>query len=280
MEKIKIITDSTCDLNKDVIIENDLEVIPLSVNFGQESYLDGVDISIREYFRKIEESNVFPTTSGVNPHRFFEVYKKYLDEGYKVISIHLSSKMSGTYGAACIAKEMLESDDVIVIDSLNVTSGLGVLVLKAARLKNDGLSAKEIEDNIIRTIPHVKSAYAFTSLDNLVKGGRLSKTAATIGGFLNITLILGVVDGQMAVLEKVRGTKKAIKTILSYLDENNFNNQDVSILLHIDNEDILPVLQNELTERAVNYIECEVGCVVGTHSGPNACGIAFIENFN
>jgi DegV family protein with EDD domain len=279
MEKIKIITDSTCDLSEDVIKKFDLDVIPLIVNFGEQSYLDGVEINIREFLRKISESDIFPTTAGINPHRFCETYKKYLDEGYKIISIHLSSKMSGTYQSACLAKEMLESEDIIVIDSLNVTAGLGVLVLKAIQLRDEGLSVKEIEENIKSTVPHVKSAYAFKSLDNLVKGGRLSKTVATIGGLLNITLILGVVDGNMAVIDKVRGTKKAIRTILSKLDENSLNNKETSVLLHIDNEDILPVLQDELREREVNYIECEVGCVVGTHSGPNACGVAFIESF-
>lgn len=277
MEKIKIITDSTCDLNKEIIKKYDLEVIPLTVNFGEEEYLDGVEIDIKEFLRKINEEDVFPTTAGVNPQRFYEVYKKYLDEGYKIISIHLSSKMSGTYQSACIAKEMTDSDDIIVIDSLNVTAGLGVVVIKAAELRNEGLSIEEIETNIISIIPHVKSAYAFVSLDNLVKGGRLSKTAATIGGFLNITLILGVINGKMELIDKVRGTKKAIKTILNYLDNNNLDNTETSILLHIYNEDIFPVLQRELTERTINYIECEAGCVVGTHSGPNACGIAYIE---
>jgi DegV family protein with EDD domain len=280
MEKIKIITDSTCDLDRDTIKKYDLEVIPLVVNFREQGYLDGVEIDIREFLRKIDEEDVFPTTAGINPHRFSEVYKKYLDEGYKIISIHLSSKMSGTYQSACLAKEMLETEDIIVIDSLNVTAGLGVLTIKAAELKDKGFSIEEIEENIRNTIPHVKSAYAFISLDNLVKGGRLSKTAATIGSFLNITLILGVVDGTMAVIDKVRGTKKAIKTILNHLDDNNLDNRETSILLHIYNNDILPALQRELRSREINYIECEVGCVVGTHSGPNACGIAYIEKFN
>lgn len=278
MEKIKIITDSTCDLNKEVIEKYDIEVIPLIVNFGEESYLDGVNIDIREFLRRINEGDIFPTTAGINPHRFYEIYKKYLDEGYKIISIHLSSKMSGTYQSACIAKEMLESNNITVIDSLNVTAGLGLLVIKAAELKEKGHSIDEIERTLKKTIPHVKSGYVFVSLDNLVKGGRLSKTVGAIGNLLNIKLILASVDGKMEVLDKVRGTKKAIKTILNYLDK--LNNQEPSILLHIDNKDILPALQEELTSRRVNYIECEVGCVVGTHAGPNACGIAFIEKYN
>ncbi|KYH29076.1 MULTISPECIES: DegV family protein [Clostridium] len=278
MEKIKIITDSTCDLNKEIIEKYDIEVIPLMVSFGEESYLDGVTINIREFLKKIKEEDVFPTTAGINPHRFYEIYKKYLDEGYKIVSIHISSKMSGTYQSACMAKEMLESDDILVIDSLNVTAGLGLLVIKAGELRDKGYSLEEIEKVLKETIPHIKSGYVFVSLENLVKGGRLSKTAGAIGNLLNIKLILAAVDGKMEVLDKVRGTKRAIKTVLGYLD--NLNNEEPSILLHIDNKDILPSLQEELTNRGVNYIECEVGCVVGTHAGPNACGIAFIEKYN
>ncbi|AYF53526.1 DegV family protein [Clostridium botulinum] len=277
MDKIKIITDSTCDLNNQVIREYDIDVIPLIVNFGEESYIDGVDINIREFLRKMDEENIFPTTSGINPNKFYEHYKKYLEEGYKIISIHLSSKMSGTYQSACIAKEMLETDDIVVIDSMNVTAGLGLLAIKAAQLAKNGHSIQEIKKVIEDTIPHVKNAYAFASLDNLVKGGRLSKTMGAIGNLLNIKLILAVVNGEMAVIDKVRGTKKAIKTILSSLEK--MDSDELSILLQIDNNDIRSVLEEELKNKGVNFIVCDVGCVVGTHSGPNACGVAFIEKF-
>lgn len=277
MDKIKIITDSTCDLNNQVIREYDIDVIPLIVNFGDESYIDGVDINIREFLRKMDEENIFPTTSGINPNKFYEHYKKYLDEGYKIISIHLSSKMSGTYQSACIAKEMLETDDIVVIDSMNVTAGLGLLAIKAAELAKNGHSIQKIKKVIEETIPHVKNAYAFASLDNLVKGGRLSKTMGAIGNLLNIKLILAVVDGEMAVIDKVRGTKKAIKTILSSLEK--MDSDELSILLQIDNNDIRSALEEELKNKGVNFIVCDVGCVVGTHSGPNACGVAFIEKF-
>lgn len=276
MDKIKIITDSTCDLNKEIVKKYDLEVIPLMVNFGEESYLDGVDINIHEFLRKIKEEDEFPITAQINPVRFCEIYKKYLDQGYKIVSLHLSSKMSGTYNSACIAKDMLETEDIVVIDSLNVTSGLGLLVMKAYELKEKGCNIHEIENKIKETIPKVKCAYAFSSLENLIKGGRLSKTVGIIGNLLGIKLILSVVNGEMAVIHKVRGTKKAIRMILNEVEENRLDSKETCILLHIDNEDILPVLRCELKNREANYIECEVGCVVGTHSGPDACGIAYI----
>lgn len=277
MDKIKIITDSTCDLNDEIISKYDIEVIPLIVNFGEESYIDGVDIDTRKFLKKMEDDNIFPTTSGINPSKFCEYYKKYLDQGYKIVSIHISSKMSGTYQAACMAKDMLECDDIVVIDSMNVTAGLGLLAIKAAELARSGHNIQQIKNIINDTIPHVKNAYAFASLDNLVKGGRLSKTMGAIGNLLNIKLILAVVDGEMAVIDKVRGTKKAIKKIISNLEKMDDN--ELSILLHIDNNDIRPVLEDELMDKKVNFITCNVGCVVGAHAGPNACGIAFIEKF-
>ena len=144
MEKIKIITDSTADLPKEVYEKYDIEVLPLLINFGEESYLDGVEITPEVLFERIEKEGSLPTTAQVIPNRFMDTYKKYLDDGYKIISIHISSAMSGTYQSACIAKDTLESEEIFVIDSKNVTAALGMLVLKAAILKENGYGTKEI----------------------------------------------------------------------------------------------------------------------------------------
>ena len=210
MEKIKIITDSTLDLPADLVREKGIEVLPLLINFGEESYLDGVEINTHDMLERIEKENILPTTAQVTPSRFEETFKKYLDEGYKIVTLTLSSEMSGTYQSACIAKNMLESDDIVVIDSRNVTSGLGVLVLKACEFRDNGDNIFEIEEKIKNLIPKVKSSLSFESLENLVRGGRLSKTAGTIGSVLGLRLILEVKDGQMAVKDKVRGSKKAL----------------------------------------------------------------------
>ncbi|MBU3090811.1 DegV family protein [Clostridium sp. CM028] len=279
MEKIKIITDSTCDLNKDIIDKYNIEVLPLLVNIENKTYRDGEDISLQEYLYKMNNSEQFPVTTQVNPHRFYECYKKYLDEGYKIVSIHLSSKMSGTYQSSCMAKSMLSSEDIITIDSYNVTSGLGILVLKACKLKEEGCNIFEIEEKVKQTIPHVKSALAFDSLNNLVKGGRLSKTAGAIGGLLGIKLILTVKDGEMAVIDKVRGSKKAIKTILKNLEQTGTRSGETSILLQASDRDILGSLRSHMSEREMDFIECSVGCVVGTHAGEGACGIFYVEEY-
>lgn len=277
MEKIKIITDSTLDLPKELIREKNIEVLPLLINFGEESYLDGVEITTKEMIDKINATGILPTTAQVTPNRFEETFKKYLDEGYKIVVLTLSSDMSGTYQSACIAKDMLESDDIVVIDSRNVTSGLGLLVLKACELRDKGLGIKEIEEEILKAIPKVKSSLNFESLENLVRGGRLSKTAGTIGSVLGLRLILEVKDGKMSVKDKVRGSKKALKKLISDFESVDVDFDSPIVLLELLNEDVYEGLKIYFQEKNINYIDAKVGCTVGIHSGIKPCGIFFFE---
>lgn len=277
MEKIKIITDSTLDLPLDLIKEKDIEVLPLLINFGEESYLDGVEINTREMLDRIAKENILPTTAQVTPNRFEEVFKKYLDEGYKIVTLVLSSEMSGTYQSACIAKNMLDTDDIIVIDSRNVTSGLGVLVLKACEFRDNGDNIFEIEEKIKSIIPKVKSSLSFESLENLVRGGRLSKAASAIGSVLGLRLILEVKDGQMAVKDKVRGSKKALKKVISDFESANVDFDSPIVIDEILNEEIFEGLKKYFEEKNIEYVHGIVGCTVGIHSGTRACGIFFIE---
>ena len=266
MEKIKIITDSTLDLPADLVREKGIEVLPLLINFGEESYLDGVEINTHDMLERIEKENILPTTAQVTPSRFEETFKKYLDEGYKIVTLTLSSEMSGTYQSACIAKNMLESDDIVVIDSRNVTSGLGVLVLKACEFRDNGDNIFEIEEKIKNLIPKVKSSLSFESLENLVRGGRLSKTAGTIGSVLGLRLILEVKDGQMAVKDKVRGSKKALKKVISDFENGNVDFDSPIVIDEILNEEIYEGLKKYFEEKNIEYIHGIVGCTVGIHS--------------
>ena len=277
MEKIKIITDSTLDLPAELIREKDIEVLPLLINFGEESYLDGIEITTKEMIDKIDATGVLPTTAQVTPNRFEESFKKYLDEGYKIVALTLSSDMSGTYQSACIAKDMLESDDIIVIDSRKVTSGLGLLVLKACELRDKGLGIKEIEEGILKAIPKVKCSLNFESLENLVRGGRLSKTAGTIGSVLGLRLILEIKDGKMSVKDKVRGSKKALKKLVSDFESADVDFDSPIVLLEPLNEDVYQGLKIYFQEKNINYIDAKVGCTVGIHSGIKPCGIFFFE---
>lgn len=277
MEKIKIITDSTLDLPSDLIKEKDIEVLPLLINFGEESYLDGVEINTKEMLEKVEKENVFPTTAQITPNRFEEVFNKYLSEGYKILTILLSSEMSGTYQSACIAKNMIDSNDIVIIDSKNVTSGLGLLVLKACEFRDNGNSIFEIEEKIKNIIPKVKSSLVFESLDNLVRGGRLSKAVGTIGSVLGLRLILEVKDGKIEVKDKIRGSKKALKKVISDFESVNVDFNSPIIIDEILSQEIFEGLKKYFEDKDIKYIHGNVGCTVGIHSGVKACGIFFVE---
>lgn len=275
MKKIRIIADSTLDLPSDLIRERNIEVLPLLINFGEESYLDGVEINTSQMIERINKDNILPTTAQITPNRFEAAFREALDAGEQVLALTLSSDMSGTYQSACIAKNMIESDDIVVIDSRNVTSGLGILVLKACELRDKGYSLEEIEKEILAAIPKVKCTLNFESLENLVRGGRLSKTAGTIGSVLGLRLILEIRDGQMAVKEKVRGSKKALKQLIADFENSDVDFDSPIVLLEFLNEDVYDGLKKYFEEKNINYIDAKVGCTVGIHSGIKPCGIFF-----
>lgn len=277
MQKIKIITDSCIDIPKNLIEKNDIEVLPVLINFGEESYLDTVEITVPEMQKRIDEEKVLPTTAQITPMRFEECFKKYLDEGYKVVAVIMSSNMSGTYESACLAKNMLETEDVVVIDSKVITSAQGLLTLEACRLRDAGLSITEIEKELNETKTRIKSSLAFESLDNLVKGGRLSKTAGAIGTALGLRLILEIKDGAMVVKDKIRGNKKVLKKIISDYECGNPDTTKPVILLMYDNEELYNALKEYLEANSIDYIHTTVGCAVGIHSGPKAGGLIFIS---
>lgn len=277
MEKIKIITDSTADLSKNLYEKYDIEVLPLLINFGEESYLDGIEITPQKVFEKIQKENILPTTAQVTPNRFVEIYNNYLNQGYKIISIHMSSVMSGTYQSACIAKEMLESKDIIVIDSQNVTAALGILVLKAAKLKENRYDIIKIEEELNKIKHNVRLSVCFDSLEYLVRGGRISKTSGIVGGMLGIKLILEIKDGIMSVKDKIRGNKKSIKKIISDLENADLDDEVPVILIDANNIEIKEALRAYMKDNNINFIECSVGSAVCIHSGPGCCGLAFMN---
>jgi DegV family protein with EDD domain len=277
MEKIKIITDSTADLSKEIYKKYDIEVLPLLINFGEESYLDGIEINTDKVFEKIERDNILPTTAQVIPNRFVEAYKKYLSEGYKILSIHMSSAMSGTYQSACIAKNVLESNDIIVIDSQNVTAALGILVIKAARLREKGYDIIQMDEELNNVKEKIKISVYFESLEYLVRGGRISRTAGIVGNMLGIKLILEIKHGIMSVKDKIRGNKKSIKKIISDLENEELDDDVPVILIDVNNVEIKQALRDYMKSNEVNFVECPVGSTVSIHSGPGCCGLVFLN---
>nr|DAI61804.1 MAG TPA: EDD domain protein [Caudoviricetes sp.] len=249
------------------------------INFGEESYLDGVEIKVDSMMERIEREDTLPTTAQIVPTRFIEKYKGYLEEGYKVISIHISSNMSGTYQSACLAKAELESDDIVVIDSRNVTVGLGLIVLKAARLIESGITLEDLEKEILEYRNHIKSTIAFESLDNLVRGGRLSKGKALFVNALGIKLMLNVLDGEMNVQGKIRGTKKMVKAMIEQFDSIPKKEGEPIILVELENEDIYLPIKEYLENNNIEYLKLPLGCSVAIHSGPKVCALFYVEEY-
>lgn len=277
MKKIKIITDTTSDLPKEVINKYDIDVMPLMINFGEESYLDGIDITRDEVFKRIEEGDVFPSTAQITPNRFEEEFRKYLDDGYVVIAILMSSVMSGTYQSACIAKDMIESDDIHIVDSKLVCASLGLLVIKAAKLVQQNLEPLKIVEELENTKNKIDCSLSFDSLDNLVKGGRISKTVGVVTGILGIKLIVYINEGIMAVKDKVRGSKKAIKRLLSDVEEADLDESMPVIIVNVHMDEIVEQLKNHMIDNNIDYIESTVGSTVGIHSGDKAAGVFFVN---
>ena len=228
MNKVKIIVDSTVDLTKDLYEKYDIDVLPLNINFGEKTYKDGVDIDIYALFEKVKTIGILPHTSSCSPAIFIECFKKYIDKGMDIIFLGLSSTLSSTFQNAIIAKNEFPDDRIYVIDSKSLSSGTGLLVLKAAKLVEEGKSAKEIADDIEKSVPNVVAQFTIEELEYLHKGGRCSGASKIFGHVFHIRPYIKVVDGEMIVYKKPRGSMKIavneqlqdVKDSLENIDKN------------------------------------------------------------
>ena len=252
MEKIKILTDSCLDIPEELIQKNNIDILPVLINFGDESYVDRDEIDLKTMLEKIDKDEVLPTTAQIIPSRFEEYFRKAINEGYKVVAILMSSNMSGTYNSACIAKEMVESDDITIIDTQVITSAQGFFVLKACELRDKGLSPQEIKAEIEKMIPKMNASLCFESLENLVRGGRISKTAGVIGTALGLRVIVGFENGMMVAKDKVRGNKKVIKKIISEYENSNVDKNEPVMLIEIESPEIKGELKKYLDENNIS----------------------------
>lgn len=275
---VKIITDTMCDVPKEFAEKYGIRIMPLTVHFGEESYKDGVEISTEEFYRKLEASENLPTTSQVPPIEFLEVFKQELDKGNEIICINGSSKMSGTYNSAVLAKNQLESDKIHVIDSEGVTMGAGMLAIKAARLAEQGMHCTEIVEEIRESVKRMKYFYIVDTLKYLHKGGRISISAAVLGSILNIKPIITIKEGKLEMVDKARGIKKALAAALDIIKENGWTLENKVVgINHTIAPDNLALLEEYLTKEyhIKEIIRGEVGSVVATHAGPGAVAFYF-----
>jgi len=279
MSKIKIIADSGCDISLSVAKEMDIKIIPIHVNIDTKTYLDGVDITNREFYQIIRNSKVAVSTSQITPSTFEREFTQVLQENEKAIYISFSSGLSGIYQSSLIAKQALEKgDNITIIDSKCASGGYGMVVLKAAQMAASGKSMEEIIAVTNEMCNRMEHIFAAGSLEMLRRGGRITGGQAFIANALNIKPMLHVVNGKIYPLDKVRGTKKMLSFMVDKLAERGKNITEQTIgISHADN----PQLANELAAlvrerfKVKEIIFTEIGAAIGSHSGPDTLALFF-----
>lgn len=274
MSKIKFITDSTAYIDKSFIEKNNLDIVPLSVNFEGSIEDEGFPGDFDVFFDKLSKSSDFPTTSQPPVGRFVDAFEKALEDGYEVIAITMSSKLSGTFNSANTAANLVNSSKISVIDSLTAVANLYSLIKQGVILAEKGTSRKEIVDAIEEQKKNMGIRLTVGSLDYLKKGGRLSTAEAAIGSLLNIKPIIGLVDGKLEALTKVRGKKKAMEKMIQDIPSNAHT---ISIG-HIGIMDKALEYENRIREifPNANINIYELGPVLGSHLGPEAIGFCYL----
>ena len=274
---IRIITDSASDLAPSPA----LTVVPLTVTFGETSYLDGVDLSAHRFYELLVENDQLPSTSQINPGTWDEAFREATASGDEVVCITLSSKLSGTYQSACIAAEAYPT--VHVVDSLNVTVGEGVLVRRALELAQAGLEADELVNALDAEKRSIRVVALLDTLEYLKRGGRVSGGTALVGTMLSIKPVVAVQDGLVEVIGKARGSKNGHNLLVREIQ--NGGGIDVSRPLAtgftgLDDRILRKYIQDAgcLWEDLVSEVPVyEVGSTIGTHAGPGAIAVAFFS---
>nr|WP_312579983.1 DegV family protein [Sedimentibacter sp.] len=277
---IKIVIDSTSDVTQEIIDKYNLKMVPLTVNFEDGSYLDKIELSTEVFFDKLSKTDKLPTTSQVSPGVFVETFSEILLRGDEVLGIFLASEFSGTYESARMARDMIGSDRIHLIDSRSVCLGAFSLIMEAIELVNQDKDIYEIVETLETLKSKTVVAAGLDTLKYLEKGGRLSKGQAVVGSLLNIKPIITIKDGQITVIDKIRGKNKTIKWFDDWIEENKFDLSDKTVLLfHSRNIEQLMALRKTIEDKykIKNIIEAEVGPVIGTHAGPGVLAIAFLN---
>ena len=276
----RIIVDSTADLMPE--FKSRVHTVPLTVNFGDEEYIDGVTIDHKTFYEKLIESDVLPTTSQATPDAFIKEFEKAKAAGEAAVVITLASKFSGTYQSATIAAE--DYDNNYIVDSASAAMGSGILVELAFKLLDEGKNAEEIAAILEEEKKKIVVVALVDTLEYLKKGGRISSAVAFAGGVLNIKPVLSVIDGEIHMLGKARGSKMGNNLLVQESDKAGGIDFSKPVLLGYSGisdallkkyiEDSRHIWEGNLEE--VRYTS--VGSVIGTHAGPGAVAVAFFKN--
>jgi DegV family protein with EDD domain len=280
---VKVISDSTCDLSKELVERYDISILPLHILLGDEEYEDGVDIMPDEIYRWSDEHKLTPKTSAPSIERAKELMAPFLKQGMELVCFAISEDMSTSANIMRLAAEELDAEDkVFVIDSMNLSTGIGHLVIEAAVMAKQGKNGREITEQIEELRPYVRASFVVDTLTYLYRGGRCSGLSAMVGGALKLHPMIVVRDGKMSATKKYRGNISRV--IMNYAKdlENDMRNAktDRVFITHsgCDRDTVLQV-RNYLEELNIfdEILETRAGGVVSSHCGPGTLGVLFIQ---
>lgn len=280
MNKVVIIVDSTCDLPKEVVEEKGIVIVPLTVNFPDATYYDGVDITTDKLYELVAEKNTLPKTAAITLGEIYNVFEKYINLGYDIIYTGISSHMSKSYENAVMMSKEFEEGRIEVVDSGNLSTGIGLLVLKACKWRDEGKNVHEIADLMRETVPYVRSQFIVDTMEYLHKGGRCSGIAKLFGTILKIKPLIGVREGKMSVIGKPRGKNEVcFEKMLELLEEDKNNIElDAVFITHSEADDYCEYLVKRVKEIVpdANLLTSRAGCVISTHCGQGTIGVLYI----
>ena len=279
---VRIITDSACDLPLQTADELGLTVIPLRTIFDGQEYLDGVTLTPRQFYEKLIETDLTPTTSQVPPADYEAAFEQAVANGDTVLCITVSSQLSGCCQSAHIAAERFENK-VVIVDSENVTIGEQLLVLRAVQLRDQNWSAWEMAEILNHEKKRIRLIALLDTLEYLKRGGRISATAAFAGTLLSIKPVIALQDGKIEMLGKARGSKNGNNKLIELVKTSNGIDFDKPFMLAYSGlSDAL--LQKYIADsrelyegQTENLPVCPIGSTIGTHAGPGAIGVAWFE---
>ena len=280
---IKIISDSTCDLSEELLNKYDIDILPLHVVMGDKEYIDGVNISPDEIYVWSDEHKETPKTSAVGIEEAINLFRKYIDAGEEIIAFAISEDMSTTANVMRIAAEELEKEDKIhVIDSMNLSTGVGHLVVEAAIMAKNGKSAETIVNEIEKMRHRVRASFVIDTLVYLQRGGRCSSVAAIAGGLLKLHPKIVVENGKMIASKKYRGSidSAILKYVADLEEELAKAKKDRVFITHsgCDKELIAKVREKlEALNRFDEILVTRAGSVISSHCGPGTLGVLFME---
>lgn len=276
--KIAIVTDTTSYIPEDILEKYHIHTIPLSVVFGEESYREGIDITTEEFYTKVNESEKLPSTSQPAIGMFIELYEQLAKDYDAIISIHLSKKISGTYDAAMSAGNMVEDVAVYPFDSGLSAMPQGFFTIVASEMVQEGKKVEDILSHLENMKSKTKAYFMVDDLSHLQRGGRLSNAQAIVGSLLNIKPVLHMPDGTIIPFEKIRTRKKALKRIMSLLEQEAESKKIARVVfIHANDEPAAVELQQRFQEKYPNIetIISYFGPVIGTHLGEKSLGVSW-----